>query len=431
MSSEQNTNEIDLRQFLEPLKGNGKVMLKYMIGGAGAALIFTLVSPPIWRANATILTVLPSDLTSSAGQSLASALSPNAPDPLQVLEGVIMSRRSFDLIIKRTGIRRRDLENGFKTDRKGKQATITLSWEDKDKNKALAVVQGGVDGALMLQHEIGLSAAELQAKYLEESVKEQDAKLHVAESKVAEFETNMKAPVNPGDPASVGSYLKEKKELELQLGTVNASLKIARSQAKLMQTMPELPTIIPSTKAFRDKLIDLEYQLHIAETTLGPMAPKVVALKEQIRVTKDTLNQEINRYLASVSNNLDPTIATLEAQKLTTTYQLQVVNELAVRAPTEAVELARLAREVVTLGTVSATLRGKWEEAKVAAKVDQVKWALLEPPYIEDLPTNKRYARNPFIGIVLGMLLGTGVLNFKARRGAKKNSTLGADGQST
>ena len=423
MSSEPTPNEIDLRKFLAPLKGKRNIMSRYMIGGAAVALIYTIIVPPSWKANATILTVLPSDLSASAGQSLASALSPNAPDPLQVLEGVITSRRSFDLIIKKTGISRKNLELGFKTERKNKQATLTLSWEDNDKKKALAIVQGGVDGALMLQHEIGFSAAALQAKYLEESVTQQEAKLHAAEQQVAEFERTMKAPVNPADPASVGSYLKERKELELQLGTVNASLKIARSQAQLMKSMPELPTIIPSTKGFRDKLIDLEYQLHIAETTLGPLAPKVVALKEQIRVTKDTLNQEINRYLSSVSANLDPTIATLEASRLTITYQLQVVNELAEKAPGEAVQLARLAREVVTLGTVSASLRAKWEEAKVAAQVDQVKWALLEPPYIEDTPTNKRYARNPFVGLILGFLLGAGILNFKARKAQKAAET--------
>ena len=243
MPSETNSNEIDLRAFLVPLKGKKKFMWSFTIGGAIAVLAYTIIIPAQWKADVTILTVLPSDLNGSAGTSLAAALSPSAPDPLQVLEGVITSRRSFDLIISRTHVGRRDLENGFKVDRQNKNALITLSWEDTDKKRALAIVTGGVDGATMIQHEIEFSSAALQAKYLEDSVREQDQKLRDAEQTLADFEKHMKAPLNPTDPTSVGAYLKEKKDLEMELGQVNAQLKLAASQANLLPTNPNLPSL--------------------------------------------------------------------------------------------------------------------------------------------------------------------------------------------
>jgi uncharacterized protein involved in exopolysaccharide biosynthesis len=391
-------------------------------------LIYTFVVPPQWKATATIITVLPTELGGGAGQSLASALSPTSPDPLQVLEGILTSRRSVDLIMERSKLRRRDIERGLKTERRQKQALLTLSWEDYDAKRALSVVQGALDGVKLMQRDVGFTAASLQAKYLEDSVHEQEGKLRKAESALADFEKSMKAPINPADPTSVGAYLKQKLDLQLQLGTVEQSIKIGRSQARLVPAHPDLPTMIPNTKPFRDKLIQLQYNLDVAQTTLGPLAPKVVALKREIDVTRQTLNEEISRYLQSVDVNLDANIATLEATRLTTKYQLDIASELAESAPREAVELARLAREVVILGDVSTNLRSKWEEAKIAADVDQVKWSVLEGPFIEDVPTNKHFVRNTAIGAIIGFLIGSVILNIRSRRAAQNASEQGMHG---
>ena len=186
--------------------------------------------------------------------------------------------------------------------------------------------------------------------------------------------------------------------------------------------------MIPNTKPFRYKLIQLQYNLDVAQTTLGPLAPKVVALKREIDVTRQTLNEEISRYLQSVDVNLDANIATLEATRLTTKYQLDIASELAESAPREAVELARLAREVVILGDVSTNLRSKWEEAKIAADVDQVKWSVLEGPFIEDVPTNKHFVRNTAIGAIIGFLIGSVILNIRSRRAAQNASEQGMHG---
>ncbi len=433
MQPEAQANELDIKALLAPLKGKRNFLLTCAIATGAIFLIYTLVVPPQWKADTTILTVLPSDdmAGGGAGASLASALSPNAPDPIQVLEGVLTSRKSINLIMERTHLARRDLEKGLKTERRQKQALLTISWEDSDRKRALAVVQGAVDGVLLIQHDVEFTTAGLQAKYYEQSVKDQDEKLRDAEKSLAEFEKRMKAPIDPSNPASAGAYLKEKKDLELQLGAIDAQIAVARSQAQLLPKMPELPTLIPSTKPYRDKLISLEYDLQVAETTLGPMAPKVVALKRTIEVTRETLNQEIRSYLKSVAVNLDPTIATLAANRLTIKYQLDVVNDLAARAPDEALILARLSREVVILGTISTALRSKYEQAKVAAKVDQVRWAVLEDPFIEDLPTNKHVARNPFMGGFLGLVFGSFFLIWKSKRAEKKQSRKGLDGISS
>ncbi|MGV3616330.1 MAG: GumC family protein [Fimbriimonas sp.] len=422
---DHSSDEINLGALFAPLRGRQRTLWLGGLIGAVVMLGITIVSKPVWRIQGTILTVIPSVDEASAGGAggggLAAMLSPNAPDPLQVLEGVIMSRRSIDIVMKRTGSSRRDVENGLKVTRNPKAAQISVSWEDDDRKRGIAAVQGAFDALSLLNRELGFSAAAQQAKLLESSVAQREKDLAVAESALAQFQKQMKAPSIPGDPASAGEYLKQQKELELKLNGLNASIRQARSVAQESARNVELPSMLATSQGFREKLIGLQFELGVARTEYGPAAPQVVRLERQIEVAREALQKEVTRRVQSVAANVDPAIAQLEADRIVTDFQLQAVRKLASRAPDEAIELARLSREVATLGTLLGQLREQYERTRVAAEVDRVRWNVLEKPFVEDKPTNKRYGRSPAMGFLGGYFLTGAYLLFRGRRKSARN----------
>ncbi len=421
--SEQQTGEVDLRTKLAPLKTRKKQLAYWALAGALIGLVYTIVTPASWKADATVLMVLDSDALGGAGGAAASAfsgLSPTAPDPLQVLEGVLVSKSSIDQIIKKTHYDRLTVEKGFKTERKQKAAQLSFSWEDKDPKVAKMVVQTGLDNLQLLQHSMGFTTAELQAQFLEASVHDNEVKLADDESALASYEKHMSAPINPTDPTSAGTYLMQRKNLQIALKGIDAQLKALRAQAKLGATQPDLPTAVPTVGKIREGLITLQTQLQTALTQFGPDSPTVIKLQREISDdTRSAIDAgEISKYLVTVDKNLEPNVALLEGNKLEKIVELQTVNDLAEKAPDEAVELARLAREVTIRGTIYTDLRTKWEEAKVAAHVDRVKWSVLEEPYVEDKPTNKHYLRTPVLTAILGLVLGAGYMLNKIKKQA-------------
>lgn len=421
-SPSSHPDELDLRPLFEPLRGKGKRILAF--GGVGfvLALAYTWWVAPVYQGRATILMIVEDD-GSGIASALSSSLSPSAPDPLMVVEGVLHSRPSLDKVIKVTGEDRETVERELDTKREGKAAQISIGWADKDQKKALAAVQAAIDGLKEVGDQVGFTAASQQARLLKSTLSEREGQLRKAEDDLASYQKRMKAPSDPADPTTAGSYMKQKTDLEIQLTATNASLKQARAYASDSAAAPELPTEIPTVARFREKLVELEYQYNLQAAELGEKAPAIKKLKSDIDLTRTALRKEIDLYLQSVNRNVDPNLAKLEAQRAVLASQLQAVTRLADSAPGEAVELGRRSREVLTLATLVTELRKQYETARVAAEVSKVRWNVLEKPYIEDKPLNKRWARQPVLGFVFGCILATlGTMFFGWRRARRERA---------
>jgi uncharacterized protein involved in exopolysaccharide biosynthesis len=143
--------------------------------------------------------------------------------------------------------------------------------------------------------------------------------------------------------------------------------------------------------AWQRKLTDIEYKLRVARTTFAEEHPEVVRLKRVEKETQEQFQSDVKKYMSSVNKNVDPTIATLEAKRMLLEYQVSQARKLAKVAPEEGMQLARYVAEVLTLRKVSTTLRGQYEQAKLEAEISKVRWNVLDPPYIERKPVNKRY----------------------------------------
>jgi uncharacterized protein involved in exopolysaccharide biosynthesis len=135
--------------------------------------------------------------------------------------------------------------------------------------------------------------------------------------------------------------------------------------------------------------------------------------------------QETGAEQRSIDEGLNSTVAALEQQRLLLTFQVAETRQLANLAPDEAMALGRLYTEAKTLEQVLLGLRQRYETAKVDAQVQRVTWTVLETPYREDEPGNKRPV---LAGVVLFMLgfIGAAVWEYiKRARETKRTAKLG------
>jgi hypothetical protein len=412
------SDEIDLSIYSIALRKAWPLLFLLTLLGGGAAVAYTYYSKTVYEARSTIL-LLP-DAGAGAGggaaEALASAIGKNA-NPLDILQGVIESHTAYKLISEKTGIKVDKVGQYVHVKKDPEKNQLTISADDKDSKKALKAVAVALDTINYLQKILGFNAAEQQADMMEDSVKTKTVQLRDSEQRLADFMKLMKSPSDPNDLGSISVYFTKPKDLEFQLSVKEKELSVARQQANASGRKGLIqPTSSPVAEAWRTRLNDLELQLAIARRTYGDTAPQVVQLKNTYAETQRQAKTEIAKSLQSIQQGLDPTIAALEAEVILLKSQLAMVKQAAVDAPNEAVQLQSLMQEVRIEGTVLENLRAKYEEARLNAQIERVRWSTLEYPFVDEDPTNKHFFKTGAIGAVLGFIFAALIVMSRTRK---------------
>ncbi len=371
---------------------------------AGAGALYTWRKAPTWQARSTLLLVVP-DPTRNP---LALSLGVTQTSPLGVLQGVVKSRSGIDYVRKRTGIDREDLERWLEVQTDPTANQITIGATNKDKAMAIRMVATAIEGLTVLNRDVGFSTAQTQVRYLEGTIRERERELDQKQRAFVAFQRTLSVPIDPTKPETAGIPAQQLSQARFELGSIEKSLRVARAAASASAaTLPRVPTTVPSINGWRTRLVQQEYDLRVLGIQLGPEAPDVVAKIQQIAITRKALQDETQRYLQSVTSNVDPRIAELEARRLVVADQVERLKPLAAKAPVEAVRLVQLYREATGAAAIVQTLREQYERARTEAQVDKVRWSVLDAPYLEDRPNNKNYWRNGALGAFVGLGLGS------------------------
>ena len=357
------------------------------LAGGGIALKEYL-APIKYRGTTSILVITP-NLSGAAGQ--LAVLNASAATPLRTIKGVMVSDRETRAIIDKFKLDWRKFEFEFQVTDESQTNQLQISYDSEDPKLILNLLQFSVDKLGELDKEFNFSVGTKQAVALGDEVKKKEEQVKKAEDGLLKLQKSLKTISDPTDPKSVAIYLEKYQKLEMELGGVKEQLKILRGQLSSATADSSIPSAIPPAIAWQKKLSDVEYRLRVARTTMGEQNPEVVRLKRIEEQTKAQYQSDVQKYLTSVNKNLDPNLALLESKRLLLEYQATQARELARIAPDEGLELARYVTEVLTLRKVLATLRGQYEQAKIEAEVSKVRWNVLDPPYIERKPVNKRY----------------------------------------
>jgi uncharacterized protein involved in exopolysaccharide biosynthesis len=202
------------------------------------------------------------------------------------------------------------------------------------------------------------------------------------------------------------------RQLEVGISKLNANIQAVRRQVAASGRSGEIPSNLPPVRKWRDKLVDLEYELKLKELTFGPDSPEIVQLKETVTETKKSLQQELRAYSGAIkSGALDPTtsedsIVGLVAERFGMEAQLAAVQRLAQLAPAESITLSRLTRELSTQSGILQQVQAQYELAKMQESRNPNRWHVLDEPEVDEDPVNKSMGKSGAMAAILGLVLG-------------------------
>jgi uncharacterized protein involved in exopolysaccharide biosynthesis len=417
MATQRDDDAIDLKPYLAAAWRDKLLILLVAALGAGIGIGYTMVAAPIYRASAVLFLPLP-----DSGNPMAAI---GLTDPLQVLRGVVESQTARRYVSQRTGLTPRQVSEMVTVTpmRFENQLAIAASHESPD--LALNVTKLNVEALQDVTTQTSLSMAARQAQLLESAVEQAEQNVAEAEALILAFQKRARTSPDPSTPLSANGYARQLEQVTYDLGRLREQIRVKRQEAAhRARPATELPTGIPGAEKWREQLTDLQHELNVALTTHGPEAPQVVSKRREIEVTRQQLEQEVSKYLASVQQGVDPDLANLEAQRMVLEWQEGHLRLMKEAAPGEAVEYQGLLREAAQRAELLKNVRQRYEQARLDAEVDRVRWSVLVEPYLDDRPVNKRPGRNGVIGLFLGGMVG---LMLSATRHGRRRSRLQAE----
>ena len=409
----------DLKPLMKLMSTHRWLIVKAFFGTAIAGLAYTLVIPAVWRANVILLIPMPtitSTATTPTGQSVMSSLLGNSTGPLPILAGVVTSHTVLAPVAKEAKMGYYDFLKVASATPNVDSNQLQISVLDTSKKNATKWVTSIYDKLTQLDIDLNLSLSKERMKTFEVAVKDKTQAVEDGYKDIIDFEAKtLTAP--EADTAGTGSsYVARLKDIEFQLEKANQQMKAAKEVAH-EQAAPSasVPTGIPEVEKYRQQIVDLEAQLRTKLQSLGPANPDVVKLTQQIEVTKSVVQERIGKYLQSIDTNVDSVMATLVAQIRVLEWQREYLVKMAKVAPIESSAFQKLMLELVMRQDILKLVRQQYEQAKLDAEVDPIRWQLLAAPYVEEQPTNKRYILNTGLGGFLGILVGLWLSKRKER----------------
>lgn len=387
-----------------------RMLVAFLVVGGIAGIIYTQFSTAVYASQAVLFlpqsgsgTINPLTGTSNAGQIG------------NMLKGIIQSRNSQIKIADRLNIKPRDINLNVVVDDKTSQVMIQATHTNKQ--LSLDVTTQAVLALKAIRREVNTELGNTRALLLQQAVSERELELAEAQRKLIDFQKNMKTAPDPNAPYSGVRVIQELRTVETELEKLNQELQFRLdAYRRTAESAIQMPTELPMEEE-RQRLEQLEFELNIQEIEFGPRHPTIVKLKEQIRVAREALQNQISDYLESLDQGLPTDIIGLEARKRVLEWQKETLEELSASAPEEAVEFAVLQGEVDAQATLLKQARAQLEEARFDTQVDRINWSVLDEPYTNNTPINKSKFRNGavggFLGVVIAILF---VLATQARR---------------
>ncbi|MEP6755622.1 MAG: hypothetical protein ABJA67_08990 [Chthonomonadales bacterium] len=367
-------------------------------------LIHETIKKPVWRAKSSILMAM----DDAASASLGSSILQQKTDPQKMLVAVLGSDTAKDIISKKTGVDRDVLEYEVRPD--VTSGAIFISYNDPNGQRAIRVVQAAIDTLTKLETEVGLTTASKEAKNLEAVVKSHEAELHSAEDRLAKFQLDSKTVPDPNTPYYSLSYRKQMEILSIEQAKVTREIEVRKTTVLAQgKYSVDIPTGLPPNVRWRDNLIRLEEELRLAKVSSGPDAPNVKKIEISLTTTRQLVQKEIDNYLRSVNQNLDPFISQLETQRILLQYQLDNLKAYDKMANSDALEYQRKLRDVLAPRKALEEVMVRYEIARVRAEAQKVRWSELDRPHLEPKPMNKNLLKRIFMCVGIGALLGGGL----------------------
>jgi len=165
---------------------------------------------------------------------------------------------------------------------------------------------------------------------------------------------------------------------------------------------PAVLTDQPVVAALGNKLAELQIKKRALESELTPQHPEVATLRQQIAETQEKL---LATYRA--------TRAGLREQNLSLAKDLDGYEVRLKKLPVAERRLARLTRLANVNAEIYTFLLQKHEEARIAKAATISNINIIDPAIVPDKPVKPQKKKNILLGIVVGLMFGTGLVFFR------------------
>lgn len=398
-------------RFLLPIVG--------IIVGGLLGLAYTIVSKPIYRAKAQILV----NATESEGSGL-NLFTGNVTTALSVLTGVFRSEAMAQFLSKESGIPRKDVSKVWLAVPDNTVSIMTVSAEHTNTGVALELVRKSIGKATELEMQGATDSASLRAAQLKKSLEAKLTQYNAQLEELGDELRSLRVPLS-AKPEENLDVIRNAEQTELELKGIRSTIANLSAQKAAVLRQFELPKEFPGfafVETLRKKAADAKQDRDALAGKLGPKEPRMIAAEEAYKTADALYEREARRAAESVVRGIDGQIGDLRVKESVLAWQAEHQAKLSQLAPREALQTKNLIERVKQSQAALSELESQYEIARIDAEVGRIRWTVLTPPYLEERPINKRFARYPLGGAAVGLGISVLLMTYlnSNRKGAMK-----------
>lgn len=412
-----------------------------------SGLIFTLISPPLYRATASLY--FPIDNRAMLGSTFSGKADLDQVDVGNILMGsapqpsiqnyavaILKSRTMTDAVLDKYGqgifqerFKRRKrvqlrlmLEKYVKV-MAGADGIINITVETGDPALSADVVQFYIDSFNEVSRTAVLTSAKNKRIHLSRQAGIISKNLQGDEKKMAFFEESKKVVDMDSDVRlTVENYnqllmMKAKADSQEKMAgeKLSALRELLEKQAKEFDRGNDYPSIKddPVVRELQMKLSEKELELIQARQIYTDLHPTVKKLNEETAELKGFIRKKIGDYMSNLKSNLIPSLIQAETEQLALKAQSSAIQSLIEKKekqmeklPGTKMKYKQLKRSVENSELMLFMVEQELEKARVEESREDSEVQVLDPPVAPDRPSKPDWAYNMFVSLILGMILG-------------------------
>lgn len=271
----------------------------------------------------------------------------------------------------------------------------------------------------MADEKVDLFLARKNRRFIERQLARAQRDLARAEERLKRFEeahaiVSLKDEVRTAIE-SMAEIEKERTLARVEGADVDAQLAEVRRQVQAQTSHPveDLPAHSSVVRDLREKLVELNAQLAVANEEFTPAHPTVQQLQAEVDETRRQIEAEARRVRRSLNTGLAPELVKLEVEKIAgearTTALDRAINGYRAqfdRLPEEGLQLARLTRDREVQEGIYTLLTSEYERARLMEAREGPSYVVLDPAVVPERPVFPRTLINVIVAGVLGLWLG-------------------------
>lgn len=421
---------IDLREVLDIILRNIKMIGKITLGCVVLAVLYLLIASPVYESESLLRIKQQQGLGSSLLDVATGGSSQMTQQQMSTYAEILKSRSVVIPVIEKTEEKKNDKYPEYETYVKNRITTVPFKNTEILKVAVTAKTPDGaqqtnkllVEGFFARLTELGRTEQKATRTFLEGRTAEAKEELNKAESRRQAYKSEHKI-ISPTDSAK---YFTDKvTEIDKQAAANQVELEAAQAQLAAInrQLGGEARTIADNAtiKQYNAQLAELETKKIAMQDKYTAKHPLVIDVQNQITALKEKIKSEINQVasLQAPSDNMvhqnllagkfqsEGAIAVAQ-QKAEALRKLQEQSDEELsKLPEVEQGYIKVARDAAVAGDIYVMLAKRLEEAKVDEVMVSNDVQVVDMPTLPEKPIKPRKGLTLFLAVLLGLIGGS------------------------